>query len=66
MSEQMPVVLTVSEAAETLRLDPRTVRAMCREGHLESGQFGHAIRISRQSVLDWLSGKRVSRSRRVA
>ena len=61
----LPLALTVTEAAEMLRLDPRTVRAMLRAGELEGNQRNHAIRISRSSVLDWLCGKRrVSRSRR--
>jgi excisionase family DNA binding protein len=57
--------MTVVEAAELLRLDPRTVRDMLRTGELEGNQRGHAIRISRTSVLDWLRGKRrVPRSKR--
>jgi excisionase family DNA binding protein len=48
-----------------LRLDPRTIRAMVTAGELEGNRRGHAIRVSRASVLEWLSGKRrVSRSRR--
>lgn len=59
------LVLTVSEAAELLRLDPRTVRHLFATGVLEGNRIGHAIRLSRVSVLDWASGKRrVSRSRR--
>ena len=61
----LPLALTVQEASQVLRLDPRTVRAMLRAGDLEGNQRGHAIRISRSSVLDWLCGKRrVPRSKR--
>ncbi|WP_198133800.1 helix-turn-helix domain-containing protein [Anaeromyxobacter dehalogenans] len=57
--------VTVSEAARLLRLDPRTVRSMLRAGDLDGNQKGHAIRISRSSVLEWLRGKRrVPRSKR--
>jgi len=62
--ESLPLALTPREAASALRLDPRTIRAMVRSGELEGNQHGHAIRVSRASVLDWLCGKRrVSRSR---
>ena len=60
-----PLVLTVGEAADLLRLDRRTVRSMVRSGELEGNQRGHAIRVSRPSVVDWLRGKRrVPRSKR--
>lgn len=61
----LPLVLTVQETSQLLRLDPRTIRTMLRAGDLEGNQRGHAIRISRSSVLDWLRGKRrVPRSKR--
>jgi len=61
---EAPFAHTVNEVAELLRLDPRTIREMVRSGELEGNQRGHAIRISRTSVLDWLRGKRPSRARR--
>lgn len=61
----LPLVLTVQETSAVLRFDPRTIRAMLCAGDLEGNQRGHAIRISRSSVLDWLRGKRrVPRSKR--
>jgi excisionase family DNA binding protein len=54
----LPLALTVQDAARVLRLDPRTIRGMVRSGELDGNQKGHAIRISRSSVLDWLRGKR--------
>lgn len=63
--DALPLALTVQESARVLRLDPRTIRAMVRSGELDGNQKGHAIRISRSSVLDWLRGKRrAPRSRR--
>ncbi|MBS2031762.1 MAG: helix-turn-helix domain-containing protein [Deltaproteobacteria bacterium] len=59
----LPVALTVAEVAALLRLDPRTVRRLIRLGDLEGNQAGHAIRVRRDSVLEWLRGKRASRSR---
>ena len=61
----LPLALTIIETSKVLRLDPRTVRAMVTAGELEGNRRGHAIRVSRASVLDWLRGKRrVPRSKR--
>jgi excisionase family DNA binding protein len=61
----LPFALTIIETSRVLRLDPRTVRAMVTAGDLEGNRRGHAIRVSRASVLDWLRGKRrVPRSKR--
>ena len=63
--ELLPLALTIGEESVLLRLDPRTVRAMLRSGELDGNQRGHAIRVSRPSVVDWLRGKRrVPRSKR--
>ncbi len=63
--DHLPLALTICETSTVLRLDPRTIRAMVTAGELEGNRRGHAIRVSRASVLEWLSGKRrVSRSRR--
>lgn len=63
--QDFPEVLTVQEAAILLRMDPRTVRAMLKAGDLAGNQRGHAIRVLRSSVVEWLCGKRrVPRSRR--
>ncbi len=59
------LALTIWETSTMLRLDPRTIRAMVSSGELEGNRRGHAIRVSRSSVLEWLSGKRrVPRSKR--
>lgn len=59
-----PLVLTVAEVAQLLRLDPRTVRDLFKRGELAGNQAGHAIRLYRASVLDWISGKCPTRARR--
>lgn len=56
------LVVTVLEAAAMLRLDPRTVRDLFREGKIAGNQQGHAIRLSRASVLDWACGRCAPRS----
>jgi excisionase family DNA binding protein len=65
IESRLPLALTIIETSRVLRLDPRTVRAMVTTGELEGNRRGHAIRVSRASVLDWLRGKRrVPRSKR--
>lgn len=41
----LPEAVTVTEAAQALRLHPQTVRAMIRDGRLSAVRFGRAIRI---------------------
>ncbi len=53
-----PLAVTIREAADLLHLDPRTVRAMFHAGEIAGNQRGHAIRLSRASVLEWLGGRR--------
>ena len=58
-----PVVLTVAEAAELLRLDARTITDMLHRGDLAGniaarGLKRGAVRVTSESVLDWLGGKR--------
>lgn len=59
---ELPIALTVKEAASILRLSTRTVREMVRTGELAGNKRGHAIRISRSAVLAWLSGSSPSRA----
>jgi excisionase family DNA binding protein len=64
-TDDLPLALTIWETSAMLRLDPRTIRAMVTSGELDGNRRGHAIRVSRASVLEWLCGKRrVPRSRR--
>ena len=57
--------LTVEETARFLRLNARTIREMVKKGEIAGNKRGHAIRISKNSVTNWLSGKTpISRSGR--
>lgn len=52
-------LLTVEEAAETLRLAPESVRRMCRAGTLRAvqahrGRGGSPLLIPRAAVIEWL------------
>jgi excisionase family DNA binding protein len=63
ISNQIPLVLTLKEAASLLRLDSRTVRLLYRRGEIVGGGTGHRTRLSYQSVIDWASGKCASGSK---
>jgi excisionase family DNA binding protein len=67
-TEQLPPVLTADEVAEILRLDRKTVYAALARGEIPGARrIGRAVRLHRDTVLDWLAqGQgRVSRSRRM-
>lgn len=47
-------VMLVGEAADTLRVSPKTIRRMCRDGRLAACRVGREWRVSAVSVLDLL------------
>lgn len=49
-------VLTVSEAAEILKLDPKTVERQLRAGRLPGAKVGRVWRISRAALEGYLTG----------
>lgn len=51
---ELPLVLTVQEAADVLRLSKYSVRALVAEGRLAAVRAGRAIRIPRRAVLTLL------------
>ena len=55
---ELPHVLTLREAGELLRLDPRSVRDLFVAGELEGNRHGRLIRLSTASVLAWARGGR--------
>src|SRR5919202_1148379 len=48
-------VLTLDEAAELLRVEPRTLRALAARGEAPGRKIGREWRFSRQGLLDWLA-----------
>jgi excisionase family DNA binding protein len=63
----LPVVMTVDEAADLLRVDRKTVYESIRRGELPGVvRLGRSIRISRGALLEFLAGQgRVSRQGKV-
>lgn len=63
----LPVVLTVDEAAEILRVDRKTVYESIRRGELPGVvRLGRSIRIGRGALLQFLAGQgRVSRQGKI-
>lgn len=47
-------VLTVAEAAEILKVNPRHVYNLCAHGNLPHARVGKNIRILREDLLRWL------------
>jgi excisionase family DNA binding protein len=53
---ELPLVLTVDEVAELLRVDRKTAYAVIAAGGLPGvRRVGRSLRISRDAVLEWLS-----------
>ena len=65
--EAGPMVLTVDEAAELLRVDRKTVYESIRRGELPGVvRLGRSIRIGRGALLEFLAGQgRVSRQGKI-
>ena len=60
IQQGLPLLLSVAECAEVLRLAPETVRRHCRAGTLRSvqqhtGRGGSPLLIPRASVIEWLA-----------
>jgi excisionase family DNA binding protein len=51
-----PVLMTASEVAELVKVNPRTVRRWAEDGHLEAVRIaGHTVRLTATSVRELLS-----------
>lgn len=55
-SQDVPVMLTVPELAELLRVGRNAAYDLVRCGAIRSIRIGHKIRIPRQAVCDFLAG----------
>jgi excisionase family DNA binding protein len=54
--DDLPLVLTVSEASRVMRVGPRLVRRAIDRHELYAAKIGRTIRIPRASVERWLEG----------
>lgn len=55
--EDLPLVLTISEATEALRIGATTLRAAIKEGEIRSVRIRGTLRIPRYEVERLLSGE---------
>ena len=51
MKAELPLVLTIKEAAETLRCSPRHIRNLIDQGELEPFNVGRLVRIHRDELI---------------
>lgn len=56
-NDGLRAVLTVSEAAEYLRISPRKVRALFQQKQLSGFRVGKSIRLTRDGVLSFARGE---------
>ena len=54
--DNYPTIMTVAEAAKLMRIGLNTCYAACRSGEVPSKRIGGRILISRQSLVDMLTG----------
>ena len=53
----LPVMLTISEVAEYLKLHELTVRRLAREGELPAFKVGRQWRIQRTKLQEWIDAR---------
>jgi len=51
-----PLVLTVDEVAQIMRIHRETVYAMARRGEIPCKKVGGSLRFSRDRIFKWLNG----------
>ena len=56
-SKDLPVMLTISEVAEYLKLHELTVRRLAREGELPAFKVGRQWRIQRAKLQEWIDAR---------
>ena len=55
--KDLPVMLTISEVAEYLKLHELTVRRLAREGELPAFKVGRQWRIQRAKLQEWIDAR---------
>jgi excisionase family DNA binding protein len=54
IKEELPAVLTVKEAAEFLRVNPKLIYELAAAGEIGSAKIRRTVRIYRDDFLKWL------------
>jgi excisionase family DNA binding protein len=61
LREEAPLILTLDEAAELLRLDGSVLHAAAESGKIPGRRIGDQWRFSRAALLDWLNATPAAR-----
>jgi excisionase family DNA binding protein len=57
-AENLPSILSIDEMADALRVNRKTLYEAFRKGEIPGARrIGRIIRVDRDTVLDWLSGR---------
>ena len=56
-SEQLPLILTVAEAAKVARVSPGTMYQLAHSDGFPVVRFGRAVRIPTRAFLEWLDAQ---------
>lgn len=54
--KEAPIIYTLQETAEILRLSERTIYTYIYENKLKAQKAGHSWRITREAIQDFLNG----------
>jgi PTS system nitrogen regulatory IIA component len=56
---ELPIILTLEQAAEMLQLSPRTVQRMVSKGKMPGRRIGGQWRFDREQLREWVRGAEV-------
>jgi excisionase family DNA binding protein len=65
MQPEFPEILTVDEAAELLRIPRSTVYKLAQLGKIPAQKVGRHWRFHRDTVVDWIAGKKHGEEKQV-
>lgn len=61
MSEKPPEIMTISEAAQYLRISSSSLYKLAQEGRIPCQKVGRHWRFSRPAIQEWIAQKRSSK-----
>ncbi|MHB9133657.1 MAG: helix-turn-helix domain-containing protein [Armatimonadota bacterium] len=53
-TEDKPEIMTITEAAAFLRLNPRTLYGLAQRGEIPAQKLGNRWRFSKSAILEWM------------